>query len=202
MPRGPAAPRCARIHAMSARPYPIYNAGMRWLAAPCCWFLLACSASSPHAATTPDVSRSDEDALAAISVIHGGAGPWVVAGYRMGRFALARLHLSARSDELEVIHYVPREVQYSCIADGAAAATGASVGHLNLSLQDANAAATRTTYRNRSAGTSITLQVSPEFATRFTDVPPQQLAAAGREVLHLPDAAVFREVAEEPKPEH
>jgi formylmethanofuran dehydrogenase subunit E len=113
----------------------------------------------------------------------------------MGRFALAKLGLPHGSFDLQVVHHAPHEVQYSCIADGAAAATGASLGRLNLTLEPASAAETRTTYRNQQTGTSVTLEATPEFAARYVNVPRPQLSAAGEEVLHLPDAAIFREVA-------
>ena len=123
--------------------------------------------------------------------MHGGAGPWAVAGYRMGRHALQRLGLERGSFDLEVIHHTPREVQYSCIADGAAAGTGASLGKLNLSLVDAPGPETRTVYRRRSTGQSITLRVTAAFSARFHDVPRERLPGAGREVLELRDAEIF-----------
>jgi hypothetical protein len=143
----------------------------------------------------PSGSPSDDDAaLSAIRSLHGGAGPWVVAGYRMGRFALTQLGLPRGSFDVEVVHHAPREVQFSCIADGAAAATGASLGRLNLSIEPATAADTRTTYRNKQTGASITLETTPEFAQRYADIPRPQLSAAGAEVLHLQDAEIFRTV--------
>jgi hypothetical protein len=111
----------------------------------------------------------------------------------MGLFALARLSLPHGSYDLEVVHHAPREVQFSCIADGAAAATGASLGRLNLSLEPAAAAETRTTYRNKQTGATVTLATTPEFAQRYANVPREQLSAAGMEVLQLTDAEVFRE---------
>lgn len=138
----------------------------------------------------------DEAELAAVRNVHGEAGPWVVAGYRMGKYALERLKLPRGSDQLEVIHHTPHEVQFASIADGAAAATGASLGKLNLTLQeDAEAADTRTTYRNKSGGSAVTLQTTPEFSGRYASVPKGQLAAAAKDVLHLPDAVVFRDVS-------
>jgi formylmethanofuran dehydrogenase subunit E len=99
--------------------------------------LLACSApapapvapsAAPHA-VAPASSDGHEDAeLATVAAIHGGAGPWVVAGYRMGEYAMKQLGLDRYSFDLEVQHHTPHKVQYSCIADGAAAATGASLG--------------------------------------------------------------------------
>jgi formylmethanofuran dehydrogenase subunit E len=143
---------------------------------------------------------SDDDALARVTVIHGGAGPWVVAGYRMGEYALARLGLQRQSFDLEVVHRTPQEVQFSCIADGAAAATGASAGKLNLRLVDATEADVATTYRRKSTGQAVTLRPSRAFTARFRDVPRDQLAAAGRTVLALPDSEVFEELPAAPAP--
>lgn len=126
--------------------------------------------------------------------IHGGAGPWAVAGYRMGKHALARLGLRFGSFDLEVVHFTPQQVQYSCIADGAAAATGASLGKLNLTLVEAPAPETHTLYRNKASGQTLTLRATRAFAARFADVPREQLAAAGREVMALEDARIFEDV--------
>jgi hypothetical protein len=68
------------------------------------------------------------------------------------------------------------------------------LGRLSLSLAEAAAPDTRTTYRKRSTGEQVTLQPTPEFTARFADIPRPQLMAAGQEVLHLPDAAIFREL--------
>ncbi|WP_437775221.1 FmdE family protein [Sorangium sp. So ce1097] len=143
-------------------------------------------------------AEAPDDALRAVAAIHGGAGPWAVAGYRMGRYALAKLGLPEKSFDLEVVHHSPRNVQFSCIADGAAAATGASLGKLNLSLVEATEAGVETTYRRRSTGQIVTLRPSAAFRARFRDVPREGLAAAGEEVLSLPDAEVFEEVPPPP----
>jgi formylmethanofuran dehydrogenase subunit E len=112
----------------------------------------------------------------------------------MGEHALQALGVPRGSFDLEVTHFTPREVQYSCIADGASAATGASLGKLNLSLVDAPAADTHTTYRRKSTGQAITLRVTRAFRERFAHVPMPQLAAAGREVLTLRDEEIFEQV--------
>lgn len=145
------------------------------------------------APAAPSATGIDEK-LAEVARIHGGAGPWAVAGYRMGEHAISTLGVKRGSFELEVIHHAPREVQYSCIADGAAASTGASLGKLNLSLAEAPAAETRTVYRNKTTGASLTLRPSAAFAKRFHDVPRERLAEAGREAMALPDAEVFEVV--------
>lgn len=134
------------------------------------------------------------EGLAKVAAIHGAAGPWAVAGYRMGRYALARLALPAQSFDLEVTHHTPSSVQYSCIADGAAASTGASVGKLNLKLAPAGEADVMTTYVRKSTGQSVTLRPTAAFKARFAGLPRDQLGAAGREVMTLPDSDVFEEV--------
>lgn len=152
---------------------------------------------APHAhapPSSPAAPGGTDAQLAEVARVHGGAGPWAVAGYRMGRHALGRLGLTPQSFDLEVIHHSPRAVQYSCIADGAAAATGASLGKLNLSLVDADEASVATTYRRRSTGASITLRPTAAFRARFTDVPREELPAAGRAVMELPEAEIFEEV--------
>jgi len=150
---------------------------------------LACSQTAPRGAVA-----LPGDGLAAVAFIHGGAGPWAVAGYRMGEAALAKLGLSRQSFDLEVVHHTPEKVQYSCIADGASAATGASLGKLNLKLVPATDQDVETTYRNRATGQTVTLRPTAAFAARFQDVPRLSLADAGRAVMSLPDADIFEEV--------
>lgn len=156
---------------------------------------LAATACHAGARASPLVGREGDDPIERVAAIHGGAGPWAVAGYRMGRYALSKLGLPPQSFDLEVIHHTPAEVQYSCIADGAAAATGASLGKLNLRLVDAPVAAVETSYRRKSTGQLLVLRPTAAFTDRFRNIPRERLAAAGREVLSLPDSAVFEEVS-------
>lgn len=152
-------------------------------------------AKSPHAAAAGS-PKSVEEQLHEVARIHGGAGPWAVAGYRMGAYAMAKLGVEHGSFDLEILHKSPRQVQLTCIADGAAAATGASLGKLNLALAEADEAHLLTTYRRKSTGASLSLRPSPAFMKRFRDVPRAELGAAGRVVLGLPDAEVFEVVAD------
>lgn len=151
---------------------------------------LGCAGARHHEATAKG------DALARVAAVHGGAGPWAVAGYRMGVHALETLGLAAGSFDLEVVHHSPSLVQYACVADGAAAATGVSLGKLNLTRVDVAAPEdTATTFRNRVTGQTLTLKPSARFAERFKDVPRERLGEAGREVVALPDADVFEVVS-------
>jgi formylmethanofuran dehydrogenase subunit E len=62
--------------------------------------LPGCAGSRPSPST-------EDAALARVAAIHGGAGPWAVAGYRMGIHALQALGLSAGSFDVEVVHHSP-----------------------------------------------------------------------------------------------
>ncbi|MCC6645551.1 MAG: formylmethanofuran dehydrogenase subunit E family protein [Polyangiaceae bacterium] len=162
----------------------------RLAAALCLLFALGCDrAPSPAAAPSPD-----DVALREVAAVHGGAGPWAVLGYRMGRYALGELGLSRHSFQLEVVHRSPRAVQFTCIADGASAATGASSGKLNLTLEPADEASVVTLYKNKQSGKELALRPAAAFVTRFKDVPRERLAEAGRQVLALPDAELFEAV--------
>lgn len=147
-----------------------------------------------HGAALPSGQDPDTEALEAVRRAHGGAGPWAVAGYRMGAHALTKLGLPRGSFDLEVHHESPNSVQFSCIADGAAASTGASLGKLNLTFSVVERPLLRTTYRKKSTGETLVLRPSASFVTRFENVPREKLGQAGREVLHLTDADVFEEV--------
>lgn len=145
---------------------------------------------------TPATRDAVEQKLDAVAAVHGAPGPWAVAGYRMSEFALARLGLRRGSFDLVVIHHSPREVRFSCIADGASAQSGASVGKLNLTLEEAVDGDVRTTYRDKRSGKSITLRPTEAFRTRYADTPRERARQLGREVLELPEHLVFEESSE------
>jgi hypothetical protein len=163
---------------------------------------LASAPAHAHAPATASASASGatsgadatEKALDAVANIHGAPGPWAVAGYRMGEYALGKLGVSRGSFDLEVVHHTPRAVKFSCIADGAQASTGASAGKLNLAVVDADEAHVATTYRRKSTGQSITLRPTASFAERFRDTPRDQARALGKQVLELPAPEVFEEI--------
>jgi formylmethanofuran dehydrogenase subunit E len=130
--------------------------------------------------------------LARVKEVHGATGPWAVAGYRIGERALKELGLPRQSHDLEVVHRCPAEVQYSCIADGVQAATGASPGKLNLRVEEAPREDLRTVIRDKKSGRTLRFTLKPEFARSIADLPFDRLEAEGRKVAALPDDAIFR----------
>ena len=137
-----------------------------------------------------------DDQIRKVKEIHGGGGPWAVVGYRMGTRAMKELGLPRQSFRLFVVHKAPMQVQYTCMADGLQAATGASIGKLNLRLEEAPRDALKTTVVDRKAGRRLTFTIDPALAASITDLPFDRLEAEGRRVAALADDALFR-VAED-----
>lgn len=154
----------------------------------------ACQDPPAPGARAHTEAATSANPLQKVASIHGGAGPWAVLGYRMGIFALEKLDLKPGSFDLDVQHASPRTPQYACVADGAQAATGASLGKVNLSLIEADEAHVQTTYKKKSTGQTLTLKPTPGFRDRFKDVPREKLGLAGAQVLDLPNDALFEEV--------
>jgi formylmethanofuran dehydrogenase subunit E len=93
--------------------------------------------------------------------------------------------------DLEVIHRCPLQVQYSCMADGLSAATGASPGKLNLRIEESPVNGLMTVVRDRGKGHGLTFTLKPEFIRSISDLPPDRLDAEGRRVASLADEAIF-----------
>ncbi len=125
--------------------------------------------------------------LQAVTRIHGGPGVFATAGYRIG--AHARQHLQG---PLEVVHRTPFQVQYSCVADGLQAATGVSPGKLNLRLEEVEVELFETVVRSRQNGQELRYRLRPEFVQRHWNMPREEQAERAREVLQLPEEAVFQ----------
>lgn len=109
----------------------------------------------------------------------------------MGEHALKELGLPRHSFSLLVVHRGPAEVQYSCIADGVQAATGASPGKLNLRLEESDAEHLQTVVRDREKGRGLVFTLKPEFIRSVANLPHEILEAEGRRVASLPDEVIF-----------
>lgn len=157
--------------------------------------LLGCDGGG-HGQHAPPPAKGDvETKLDEVAHAHGAAGAWAVAGYRMGEHALGKLGLPRGSFDLEIEHTTPDKVQFSCIADGAGAATGASVGKLNLKLKPGADDGVVTLYRNKKTGAVVALRPSPAFRAKYLDARAATPRDLGREVMKLPPADVFEEVS-------
>jgi len=133
---------------------------------------------------------ADDPAIVRTALIHGLAGPFAVAGYRMGEAALRRLGLTRGSMDLEVIHHSPAKVQWSCVIDGLQAATGASLGKMNLHRVDS--AETFSVVKNRKSGQTLRFELAEAVLHANLDLPYNKLYGAGLRVAKMKEAEVFR----------
>jgi formylmethanofuran dehydrogenase subunit E len=133
--------------------------------------------------------------LDAIAAIHGEAGPWAAAGYRMAAYAMEKLGVTAGKGDLTVEHHSPRAVQFACVADGAQAATKASVGKMSLSWAEVPADKMETVFTRPSTGMRLVLRPSRRFMDVFLNTPREKARENAKKVLSLPDADVFEVVS-------
>jgi formylmethanofuran dehydrogenase subunit E len=143
--------------------------------------------------------QSASDVLARVAEFHGAAGVFAVVGYRIGVRALNELQEQRGSFSLDVTHHTPFQVQWSCIADGVQAATGVSAGKLNLRLVETTPDKLETIMKDKRSGKVLSFRLRPEFLSKYLDTPDDRQAAAARDVLKLPDSAIFT-VKETAKP--
>jgi formylmethanofuran dehydrogenase subunit E len=136
-------------------------------------------------------TMTSTEALQAVAAIHGMTGPFAVAGFRMGERSLKEFHLSRGSVALDVTHKTPYRVQWSCIADGVQAATGASLGKLNLRLVEATPAEVQTIIADRDNGKQLVFRLKKSFSEKFLDLSEDNLSAAGAQAEQLSDDEIF-----------
>ncbi len=82
------------------------------------------------------------------------------------------------------------------MADGVQAATGVSVGKLNLWLEKAPVRDMQTIVRNRKTGKELVFRLQPQFVERFLNLPEDELEAAGQQILSLSDDQIFSVMTE------
>lgn len=159
--------------------------------------LTACGGPDPAPQpTSRPTSRPAADPVALrlerTAAIHGAAGPFAVAGHRIGERALAELGAERGRFAVDVVHRTPPEVQWSCVADGLQAATGASPGKLNLTIVEvAGPDATESVVTHRESGRVFRARLAEAFVARYLDTPMEHVPRAGREVAALPEEEVF-----------
>jgi len=144
-----------------------------------------------EASVSGGASANETEILTRITDLHGTCGVFAMAGYRIGIRALRELALVRGSFSLDVTLRTPFQTEWSCIADGVQAATGASPGKVNLRLLEVHRESLETTIGNRRSGRSLSFRLQPEFLRTYLDLPPDRQDSAAREVLRLSDHAIF-----------
>lgn len=131
-----------------------------------------------------------EPPIARTALIHGTAGPFAVAGYRMGEHAMRTLSLERGAMDIDVTHYSPAVVQWSCVIDGLQAATGASLGKMNLHRVDSKEV--YSVVKNKKTGQQLRFELAPSFLKMHANLPYDKLYEAGLGVVKMRESEVFR----------
>jgi Protein of unknown function DUF111/FmdE, Molybdenum formylmethanofuran dehydrogenase operon len=134
---------------------------------------------------------SEDNILSKVEEFHGACGVFAVAGYRIGVRALKEFNVRRGNVHLDVTHNSPFEAQWSCIADGIQAATGASPGKLNLRLVEVSQDRLETVISDRRSGERLSFRLQPAFLGKYLDIPDDHQPNAAREVLGLSDTTIF-----------
>ncbi len=103
------------------------------------------------------------DDMTILKAFHGHLGPYVVAGMRLGRYALHRLHADPHFG-LEVDVHCPDAPPPSCAMDGIQFASGCTLGKRNIRHHVAEGVTAA--FRKRATGETVTLRLRAEAMAR------------------------------------
>ncbi|HPF39042.1 MAG TPA: DUF4198 domain-containing protein [Phycisphaerae bacterium] len=113
-----------------------------------------------------DVSGS----MQMLRAIHGSIDPWAVAGFIMGERALIELGLPYGSGDFLAVQHSPKALPYTAMLDGLQAATGATVGKLNLKLSEAPASELRCEFFHLATGEGLTYRLNADILAKLRAV--------------------------------
>jgi len=118
----------------------------------------------------------DHDDVAILRAFHGHLGPYVFAGMRMGRYAVARLEANPHFG-IEADVYCPGKTPVSCSIDGIQFSTGCTLGKMNIRHHEAEGV--EAVFRNRDTGRALRLRLRPEAVRRAVERMHQEDDEAG-----------------------
>lgn len=123
----------------------------------------------------------------AIITAHGRLEPWVAAGYRMARRALRDLELERGDSRLVATHFSPYARPTIAMIDGVQAATGASVGKMNLRYKTVGLEGLRTEFVDCQSGKSVVLRLTDAALRELSALDESEAEAAAMRVLEMPE---------------
>ncbi|HKQ48513.1 MAG TPA: DUF4198 domain-containing protein [Phycisphaerae bacterium] len=129
--------------------------------------------------------------LQSIRAVHGRIDPGAVAGYRIGKRALAELGLTAGAEELLAVHRAGRHPQLAAMLDGLQAATGATIGRLNLRVEEVEDDAVETIVANRATGQRLVFRLSADCRGMIVSTEAGPLEEQAMRLATLPDTDLF-----------
>jgi len=137
------------------------------------------------------MEKRDRDDVAILKAFHGHLGPYVFAGLRMGRYAVARLQANPHFG-IEADVYCDGKPPVSCLLDGIQFSTGCTLGKMNIRHHPAEHVLAR--FKNRDTGDVLCLRLKPEAMHRAVDEMKRKNDEAGAALI---DAMADEELLEE-----
>lgn len=137
-------------------------------------------------------SKVNEE-LRSIRGIHGDLTPGAVLGFRAGQTALRELGLGRGADRLMVRHKCPASVSFASVVDGIQAATGATLGRLNMELSEVQRVDDiETTFVNRTTGKTLSVQFPAEVISEIQSATdPFTVESLSLRLATMPDESLF-----------
>lgn len=133
------------------------------------------------------------DDMAILRAFHGHLGPYVVAGLRLGRYAVARLDADPHFGVEAEVH-CPDRPPPSCAMDGIQFATGCTLGKRNIAHHVADGVRAR--FRNRNTGAELVVGLRPEAIGRaVAEMQAHDDEAGARLIMELSDSELLEELA-------
>ena len=126
-----------------------------------------------------------------LRAIHGDINPWAVAGFLMGERALVELDMTFGTDRLLALHHCPQKLPYTAVLDGIQAATGATVGKLNLRMIPATASELRCEFFDMESGNRLIYQFTPAMLDQLLGAKDGDARALAIQMMTLPEADIF-----------
>lgn len=131
------------------------------------------------------------DDLAILRAFHGHLGPYVVAGLRLGRYALERLQADPHFG-IEADVYCPDQPPPSCVLDGIQYSSGCTLGKRNIRHHVAEGVTAQ--FCKRATGETLTVRLRTELVARAVEEMKARDDEAGAAIIW---AATDEELVEE-----
>ena len=143
--------------------------------------------------------NSQVDELDLLKAFHGHLGPWVLAGMRMGRYALQRLQADPHFG-IETDVWCPGAPPPSCMLDGIQFSTGCTLGKQNIRHHVTSDVTDgiRARFKNRHSGEILTVALRLDAMQRAVDALNAEGDEAGAAIIHgYSDEELLEEIGAE-----
>jgi formylmethanofuran dehydrogenase subunit E len=121
-----------------------------------------------------------------LAAFHGHLGPYIVLGYRMGRYI--RQHFCSDPFQMKASIHCSGEPPQSCLADGIQIGSGCTLGKRNIEIAESGEILCEFTYD----GKKMVIRPRPiEFPEKCDDNYPSLIEKLAEDMYIMPDLELF-----------